>query len=165
MDEQIVSLAAVGFGIAFTAFIFIKCHSDDKKQKAVMTEIFRRYGVKADARVISFKENHCYGKHGILGKYNYEIELTYNSTKGEEITCTYTLATNDPKSKGYTDTIPVIYIPAYMDYYMELISSKELFEAIGHEVTLGNDCRFVIIHNCWQGREVAALKQGNAEAN
>ena len=79
--EDIVGLSFGAFGLAFTAFIFIKCSTDDKKQKALMAEIFRRYGVKADAEIKSFRENHSYGRHGIFGKYNYEIEISYKSTK------------------------------------------------------------------------------------
>ncbi len=42
--ELAVSLVFVGLGILFVAFIFIKSFIDNKKEKAVMTEIFQKYG-------------------------------------------------------------------------------------------------------------------------
>ena len=142
--ELLVPIVGVAFGLLFTAFIFIKAFIDNKKDKKLMSEIFLKYGVKTDAKILSFKENETYGKHGIQGKYNYFIEFQYNSTKCENITCCYTLPTNNAKSKKYSDEIPIIYIPAYIDYYKELISRKDFFDSIGHKLNLGNDCWLVI---------------------
>lgn len=142
--ELIIGIVGTAFAIFFTAFIFIKSFVDDKKQKKVMTEIFRKYGVKTNARILSFKENTTYGRHGIKGKYNYFISFRYNSTKIGTFTCSYTLPTNNPKSKNYSDEIPIVYIPAYMDYYNELISRKEFFNFIGHKLNLGYDLWLVI---------------------
>ena len=142
--EIVVSVAFVAFGIIFIAFIFIKSFIDSKKEKTVMTDIFLKHGVKMEAKILSFKENGAYGRHGIQGKYNFSIEFQYSSTKNREITCIYTLTTNNPKSKKYIDSIPIIFIPAYLDYYMELISREDFFNAIGHKLNLGYDCWLVI---------------------
>ena len=142
--EIVVSVAFVVFGIIFIAFIFTKSFIDSKKEKALMTEIFRKYGVKTEAKILSFKENQTYGRYGIQGKYNYFIEFQYSNTKNEKITCCYTLPTNNPKSKKCIDSISIIYIPAYLDYYKKLISREDFFSAIGHKLNLSYDCWLVI---------------------
>ena len=142
--ECAVYVSFAVFGLIFIAYVFIRSYIDNKKEKAVMTEIFRKYGVKTDAKILSAKENQSYGRHGIQGRYNYQIEFQYNSLKGRTMTRTYTLPTNHPDSKKYTETIPIIYIPAYLDYDTELISRKEFFSSIGHKLRLGYDCRLVI---------------------
>lgn len=50
------------------------------------------------------------------------IVFQYNSIKNGVINCTYNLPTNNPRSKRYIDSMPIIYIPAYLDYYNELMS-------------------------------------------
>lgn len=142
--ELVVPVAFAAFGIIFIAFFFIKSFIDIKKEKALMTEIFRKYGVKTNAKILSFKENKTYGRHGIQGKYNYFIEFQFNSIKNGTVTCSYTLPTNNPNSKKYIDSISIIYIPAYMDYYMQLISREDFFSSIGHKLNLGYDCWLVI---------------------
>lgn len=142
--ELIVAVAGAAVGIIFTAFIFIKSFIDNKKEKEMLTEIFKKYGEKTNARILSFKENTTYGRHGIKGKYNYSIKFQYNSAKIGTFTCSYTLPTNNPKSKNYSDEIPIVYIPAYMDYYNELISRKEFFDSVGHKLDLGNDLWLLI---------------------
>ncbi len=142
--EIIVPIAFAAFGIVLIAFIFIKSHIDSKNEKALMTEIFQKYGVKANAKILSVKENAAYGRHGIQGKYNYRIEFQYNSIKNGVINCTYNLPTNNPRSKRYIDSIPIIYIPAYLDYYNELMSLESFFDAIGCRLNLGYDCWLVI---------------------
>lgn len=141
--EFVLTIVGVSFGILFIAFIFIKSHIDDKKQKEIMTEIFLKYGVKTNAKILDFTENHTYGKY-IPGKYNYHIEFQYNSLKIGSFGCSYHLPTNNPRSKDYSRDIPIIYIPAYMDYYNDLISSKELFSSIGHKLNLGYDCYLIM---------------------
>lgn len=56
------------------------------------------------------------------------------------------LPTNNPKSLEYlkSEEIPIIYIPAHIDYYKELISRKVFFSCIGHKLRLGNDQWLVI---------------------
>ena len=142
--ELAVSLVFVGFGVIFIAFIFIKSFIDNKKEKAVMIEIFRKYGVKTNAKILKCKENKIYGRHNVQGKYNYFIEFQYNSTKFGIVTCNYTLLTNNPNSKKYIDSIPIIYIPAYMDYYMGLTDREDFFSSIEHKLILGYDCWLVI---------------------
>lgn len=142
--ETVVYIAFFAFSIIFIAFIFIKSFIDSKKERALMTEIFLKYGKKTEAKVLSSKENESYGRNGIIGKYNFCIQFQYNSTKSGMIICSYTLPTNNPNSQKYGDSIPIIYIPAYLDYYMNLINRKEFFSLIGHDLHLGNDCWLVI---------------------
>ena len=78
--EFILMVAGACFCVLFIAFIFIKSHNDDKKQKEIMTEIFKKYGVKTNAKILNFTENHTYGKY-IPGKYNYHIKFQYISPK------------------------------------------------------------------------------------
>ena len=40
--------------------------------------------------------------------------------------------------------MPIIYIPAYLDYYNELMSLESFFDAIGCRLNLGYDCWLVI---------------------
>ena len=141
--ELIVPVAAAILAIVFLIFIFLKSFIDNKKEKEILTEIFWKYGMKADAKILSYKENNAYGNHGIKGKYNYNIEFEYSSRNGT-IKCSYTLPTNNPHSKSCIDSIPIIYIPAYLDYYMELISREDFFKSIGHRINLGNDCWLVL---------------------
>lgn len=143
--EFILTIVGVFFVILFIVFIFIKSYIDDKKQKEIMTGIFLKYGMKTktNAKILDFTENHTYGKY-ILGKYNYHIEFQYNSPKIGSFRCSYHLSTNNSRSKDYSRDIPIIYIPAYMDYYNELISSKELFSFIGHKLNLGYDCYLIM---------------------
>lgn len=141
--ELLLPIAGVLFGILFIAFIFIKSHADDKKQKAVMTEIFQKYGVKTNAKILNCTENYTYGKY-VPGKYNYYIEFQYNSTKAGMISCSCHLPTNNPKSKEYSGEIPIIFIPAYLDYHNSLIDRKEFFSAIGHKLNLGYDCYLIM---------------------
>ncbi len=140
----IVPVAFVAFSIVLIAFIFIKSYIDSKKGKILMTEIFKKYGVKANAKILSVKENKSYGRHGIQGKYNYRVEFQYNSIKNKVINCTYTLPTNNPRSKRCVDLMPIIYIPAYLDYYKELMSLEDFFDSIGCKLNLGYDCWLVI---------------------
>lgn len=142
--ELIVSVAFVTFGLIFIAFIFIKSAIDSKKGKALMTEIFRKYGVKTNAKILSFKENESYGRNGIQGKFNFNIEFQYSSKENKTVTCSYTLPTNNSNCKKFIDSIPIIYIPAYMDYYMGLMKCEEFFSSIGHKLNLGYDCWLVI---------------------
>lgn len=144
LDELIVAVIGTAFAILFTAFIFIKSSIDNKKRKKVMTEVFSKYGVKVNAKILGCKENYSYGRDGIIGKYNYYLVFEYDSIKNGSIHTTYTLPTNNPKSKEFTDEIPIIYIPAYLDYYNAYISREEFFAAIGHKLWLGNDCWLVI---------------------
>lgn len=141
--EFILTIAGVCFCILFIAFIFIKSHIDDKKQKEFMTEIFKKYGVKTNAKILNFTENHTYGKY-IPGKYNYHIEFQYISPKIGSFECSYHLPTNNPRCKDYIEEIPIIYIPSYLDYYNNLISSKDLFSSIGHKLNLGYDCYLIM---------------------
>ena len=143
--ELVVSAVGAGFGIIFIAFIFIKSSIDSKKEKALMTEIFHKYGVKTNAKILDFTEHYTYGRF-IPGKYNYRIEFQYNSTKCGTSICNYTLPTNNLKSKDYLKSgeIPIIYIPAYIDYVDGLISRKDFFCSIGHKLNLGYDCWLVI---------------------
>lgn len=141
--EFVLTIAGVSFGILFIAFIFIKSYIDDKKQKKIMAEIFTKYGVKTNAKILNFSENHTYGKY-IPGKYNYCIEFHYLSSKAGTLKCSYNLPTNNQNSKKYTDEIPIIYIPAYIDYHKNLISSKELFSSIGYKLNLGYDCYLIM---------------------
>ncbi len=143
--DLLVPVAGAAFAILFIAFIFIKSFNDDKKEKAALTEIFRKYGVKTNAKILKFKENKTYGRW-IQGKYNFYIEFEYNSPERGTLSCNYILPTNDPKSKNYLNSkeIPVIYIPAYLDYHNEFIDRKEFFAAIAHKLKLGYDCWLVI---------------------
>lgn len=144
--DLLVPVSGVAFAALFIAFIFVKSAVDDQKERGILTEIFRKYGVKTSAEILTFKENEVYGRHGIVGKYNYFIKFRYGSTKIGDSECCYTLPTNNPKSKDCLKSgeIPVIYIPAYMDYYNELISREEFFDYIGHKLNLGYDCWLVI---------------------
>lgn len=143
--DLLVPFGGVAFGLLFTAFIFIKSAVDNKKEKEIMTEIFRKYGVKTNAKISDFTENYTYGRY-IPGKYNYYIKFQYNSTKCGASSCYYVLPTNNPKSKEYLkrEEIPVIYIPAHIDYYKGFITRKEFFNSIGHKLNLGNSCWLVI---------------------
>lgn len=143
--DLVLAIGGTAFCIFFTAFIFIKSYIDDKKQRKIMTEIFLKYGVKTNAKILDFTENYTYGRY-IPGKYNYYIKFQYNSTKCGTSTCNYMLPTNNPKSKDYlkSEEIPIIYIPAHIDYYKGLISRKEFFSYIGHKLNLGYDCWLVI---------------------
>lgn len=141
--ELVLAITGTLFGILFIAFIFIKSYNDDKKQKKVMTEIFTKYGRKTNAKILNFTKNHTYGKY-IPGKYNYYIEFQYLSSKAETLKCSYNLPTNNPNSKKYIDEIPIVYIPAYIDYHKNLISKDELFFSIGHKLNLGYDCYLIM---------------------
>ena len=144
--DLIVPVVGVAFAVLFIAFIFIKSAFDNKKEKKIFTEIFQKYGVKTNAEILAFKENEVYGRHGIVGKYNYFVKFRYSSAKIGDSECCYMLPTNNSKSKEYlkSEEIPVIHIPAYIDYYNELISREEFFEHIGHKLNLGYDCWLVI---------------------
>ena len=48
--ELIVPVARVALAILFIVFVFIKSFSDNKKEKAMLTEIFQKYGVKYKVR-------------------------------------------------------------------------------------------------------------------
>lgn len=141
----ILLVSGLLFWILFVIFIFLKSYIDNKKEKKLMTEIFMKYGVKTNAKISCFIENHTYGRY-IPGKYNFRIEFQYNSTKCGTGSCYYVLPTNNPKSKDYlkSEEIPIIYIPAHLDYYNGLISRKEFFSYIGHKLRLGNDQWLVI---------------------
>lgn len=143
--DLLVPVVGVAFAILFIAFIFIKSFIDNKKDKEILTEIFRKYGVKTNAKIYDFVEHYYYGGY-IPGKYNFRIEFQYNSTKCGAGSCYYVLPTNNPKSKEYlkSEEIPIIYIPAHIDYYKGLISRKEFFSYIGHKLNLGDDCWLVI---------------------
>ena len=141
----IFSVSGIAFCILFTSYIFIRSYIDHKKEKKIMTEIFSKYGVKTNAKIYNFVEHHYYGGF-IQGKYNYYIDFEYISTKCGNLSCCYVLPTNNPKSLEYlkSEEIPIIYIPAHIDYYKELISRKEFFSCIGHKLRLGNDQWLVI---------------------
>ena len=141
----ILLVSGLSFWILFVIFIFLKSYIDDRKERKILTEIFMKYGVKTNAQIYDFVEHHYYGSF-IPGKYNFRIEFQYNSTKCGISTCNYILPTNNPKSKEYLkcDEIPIIYIPAHLDYYNGLISRKEFFSYIGHKLRLGNDQWLVI---------------------
>lgn len=143
--EFILLISGLLFCISFVIFIFLKSYIDNKKEKKLMTEIFMKYGVKTNAKISYFIENHTYGRY-IPGKYNYYISFEYNSTKNGTGSCYYVLPTNNSKSKDYLKSgeIPIIYIPAHLDYYNGLISRKEFFNYIGHKLRLGNDQWLVI---------------------
>ena len=141
--ELILTITGVSFCILFIAFIFMKSHIDDKRQKKVMTEIFMKYGVKTNAKILGFTENYTYGKY-IPGKYNYHIEFQYISPKIGPFKCSYHLPTNNPRSLDYSEEIPIIYVPTYMDYYYNLIGSKDLFKSIGYKLNLGYDCYLIM---------------------
>lgn len=141
----ILLIIGLSFWILFVIFIFLKSYIDNRKKRKIMTEIFMKYGVKTNAKISDFTENYTYGRY-IPGKYNYYIKFQYNSTKCGTSTCNYMLPTNNPKSKDYlkSEEIPIIYIPAHIDYYKGLISRKEFFSYIGHKLNLGYDCWLVI---------------------
>ena len=143
--DLLVPIVGVSFAIVFIAFIFIKSYVDHRKERKIMTEIFAKYGVKTNAKILDFTEHYTYGRY-IPGKYNYRIEFQYNSTKCGASICNYMLPTNNPKSKEYLKSgeIPIIYIPAYIDYDKGIISRKEFFSDIGHKLNLGYDCWLVI---------------------
>ncbi len=144
--DLIVSVLFVGFGILLVAFIFIKSYIDNKKEKKIVTEIFLKYGVKTTAKIEQFRENSTYGRFGIVGKYNYYISFEYKSVKADDICTQYTLPTNNPKSKEYLENeeIPIIFIPAYLDYQKGLISKGEFFGSIGRKIRLASDVWLVI---------------------
>lgn len=143
--EFILLISGLLFCISFVIFIFLKSYIDNKKEKKLMTEIFMKYGVKTNAKIYEFVEHHYYGGF-IPGKYNFRLEFQYNSTKNGTGSCYYVLPTNNSKSKDYLKSgeIPIIYIPAHLDYYNGLISRKEFFNYIGHKLRLGNDQWLVI---------------------
>lgn len=141
--DLIMSVMGVSFFIIFMAFIFIKSYIDDKKRKKVLTEIFMKYGVKTNAKIISLTKHHNYGRY-LPGKYNYYIEFQYISSKIGVFECSYHLPTNNPMSLNYSEEIPIIYIPAYIDYYYNLIDKRELFSCIGHKLTLSYNCNLIM---------------------
>lgn len=134
--EFILTLAAVGFALCFFAFIFIISYIDNKKDKKILTEIFQKYGVKTNARILAFRDYGTSGR-GVPSRYVYFIGFQYHSAKVGEASVCYNLHTNHPGSKAYVEEIPIIYIPAYVDYDNHLISLKELYSALGHKLRYG----------------------------
>lgn len=143
--EFILLISGLSFCISFVIFIFLKSYIDNRKKRKIMTEIFMKYGVKTNAKIYEFVEHHYYGGF-IPGKYNFRIEFQYNSTKYGTGSCYYVLPTNNPQSKEYlkSEEIPIIYIPAHIDYYKGLISRKEFFSYVGHKFNMGDNCWLVI---------------------
>lgn len=146
--DLLVPVVGVVFAVLFAAFIFIKAFIDNKKEKEILTEIFRKYGVKTIARIISYTEHKTYGRT-FPAKYIYHIEFQYNSSEIGPVTTYYNLPTNHPGSKAYADEIPIVYIPAYLDYDSHLISREELFHSMG--------CKF----NCFGWRSYLVLFEGD----
>ena len=130
--ELIVTVARVALAILFIVFVFIKSFSDNKKEKAMLTEIFQKYGVKTNAKILRCTEHETWGRT-IPAKYIYSIEFQYNGTKIGTVTTCYNLPTNNPRSKEYIEETPIMYIPAYVDYNNNLIGRNELLCSIGHK--------------------------------
>ena len=130
--DLLVPVVGVAFWILFMAFVFIKSFIDNKKDTEILTEIYQKYGVKTNAKILSCTEHKTYGRT-IPAKYIYFIKFQYNSTKIGTVTTVYNLPTNHRGSKAYTDEIPIIYIPAFLEYDSQLISREELFRSIGHK--------------------------------
>ncbi len=127
---------AVLFSAAFILFIFLKCHYDDKKERKVLTKIYRKYGVKTTAEMIRFHEHDSYGRYPIPCKYEMLISFRYQSPQKGEVTCMTTLWSNHPDLKKYQGEIPIILIPQFIDYTNELINREELIEQIGCNINV-----------------------------
>lgn len=132
--EFYFSVIGVLFGISFTIWIFVKCYSDNKKDKAIITEIYKKYGVKTTAKIIRCGE-HINTKRTMPYKYELLVEFNYNSpAKSCLCPCLAKILTNNPACKEYEDFIRIIYIPQYADYVNEFADSKKLCQNIGIKV-------------------------------
>lgn len=122
------------FGILFILWMFCKCYFDNKKDKAIITEIYKKYGVKTTAKIIRCGK-HINTQRTMPYKYELLVEFNYNSPiKGCLCPCLAKILTNNPNYKNYESFIPIIYIPQYADYVNEFDDSKKLCQNIGINV-------------------------------
>ena len=123
------------FGIAFILFLFLKIHLDDKKERRMMSAVFRKHGIRTNAKVVGSQEHSAYGRW-IPGKFEIDIHFRYPSPRIGDTPCTVKLWTNDPACKDFPDEIPIIYVPPYIDYLYELIGREELLQQIGQPINI-----------------------------
>lgn len=124
----------VSFGVLFILWMFCKCCFDNKKEKAIITEIYKKYGVKTTAEIIRCGK-HINTQRTMPYKYELLVEFNYNSPiKGSFCPCLAKILTNNPDCKNYENSIPIIYIPQYADYVNEFVDSKKLCKNIGIKV-------------------------------
>ena len=132
--EWLVIISLLLWGI-LVLFIFLKSQYDNKKEQSVLTELYLKYGVKTAAQIVSFREHKTYGRN-IPGKYEMWVEIQYHSPNRGEIPTVVHLWTNNDACKEYKGTIPVLFIPQYVDFLDEKINKRELLEQLGCRINI-----------------------------
>ncbi|MBE6862746.1 MAG: hypothetical protein E7497_07625 [Ruminococcus sp.] len=146
MDMEFLFPIIMGlFGIIFTVWIFCKSYSDNKKQEAILTEIYKQYGVNTTAKVI-YCRNHINMSRTMPYKYELKVEFKYHSYIKENTEyCTATIKTNNPSCKTYENSILITYIPQYADYLNGFVDSKTLCNNLGFKVNLYSSAEMIIL--------------------
>lgn len=145
MDAEFYfTVISVLFGVVFVAWMFGKCYFDNKKEKSILTEIFKEYGVKTTAKIFRCGK-HINTQRTMPYKYELLVEFNYNSNiKGSLCPCLAKVLTNNPNCKNYENFIPIIYIPQYADYVNEFVDSKKLCQNIGIKVYQYSDKMIIL---------------------
>lgn len=132
--EFYFTIGMVSFAVLFIVWIFVRSFSDLKKEKAFLTEIYQKYGVKTNAEIIHCR-NHVNTIRTMPYKYEVLVKFNYNSPiKGCSCSCQEKILTNNQDCKNYENIIPIIYIPQYADYANEFVDSKKICSDIGIKV-------------------------------
>ena len=142
------------FGVLFIVWMFAKSFSDLKKEKAILTDIYRDYGVKTTAEII-YCRKHINTQRTMPYKYELLVEFSYASLikKGSSCPCLAKILTNNLSCKKYENFIPcknygifipIVYIPQYADYVNEFADSKKLCQNIGIKVYQYSDKMIIL---------------------
>jgi hypothetical protein len=131
-----IIIAAILLPILIAGFILLKKRLDARKEKTILSEVYRVYGFAAKARINSIQKRTSNGKDEM---YDMMISFEYPTLiKKGELSCTTHLHSNHPDVRKYLSQkeIPVFLIPQYIDYLNKNISKEELFQEIGWHLNL-----------------------------
>lgn len=134
------------FGIAFIVWIFCKCYFDDREEKAMRTELFRKYGVQTTARVLRCGE-HIHTQRTMPYQYELLVAFDYKSPiQGSLCPCLAKVLTNNPNCTNLEHSVSILYIPQYADFVNGFVGSKKLCQQIGIRVYQHSD-KLIILND------------------